>query len=146
MADYYTQFSCLLDVSTPENAARALELYNALSRENATEDPPSDGFALSIQPEHGGTVLWMRDDGTGDPAHVLEFVRRCAAAFGLTKSNSGRESSKRRNVCTLIPGPKIRARCRPAPLSDPILPVGLHRSGSARRVHPCLRRIISNRR
>lgn len=84
MADYFTQFSCLLDVGTPKNAARALELYNALSRENATEDPPSDGFALSIQPEHGGTVLWMRDEGTGDPAHVLRFVRTCAAAFGLT--------------------------------------------------------------
>ncbi len=84
MADYYTQFSCLLDVGTPENAARALELYNALSQQNATEDPPSDGFIVSIQPEHGGTVLWMRDEGTGDPAHVLQFVRRCAAAFGLT--------------------------------------------------------------
>ena len=64
MADYYTHFSCLLDVGTRENAARALELYNALSDENAGEDPPSDGFALSIQPEHGGTHLWMRDDGT----------------------------------------------------------------------------------
>src|SRR5690606_34244894 len=31
MADYYTHFSCLLDVGTPENAARALELYNALA-------------------------------------------------------------------------------------------------------------------
>ena len=84
MADYYTQFSCLLDVGTPENAARALELYTALSQQNATEDPPSDGFALSIQPEHGGTMLWMRDEGTGDPAQVIAFVKRCAATFGLT--------------------------------------------------------------
>ncbi|WP_423206869.1 hypothetical protein E2974_18565 [Paracoccus yeei] len=84
MADYFIHFSCLLDVGTPENAARALELYTAFSQQNATEDPPSDGVVLSIQPEHGGTVLWMRDEGTGDPAHVLEFVRRCASAFGLT--------------------------------------------------------------
>src|SRR5690606_34078124 len=84
MADYFTHFSCLLDVGTPENAARALELYNSLSDENAAEDPPSDGFMLSIQPEHGGTHLWMRDDGTGDPEHVIRFVMRCAAAFGLT--------------------------------------------------------------
>ena len=28
MADYFTHFSCLLDVGTPENAARALDLYN----------------------------------------------------------------------------------------------------------------------
>ena len=84
MADYYTHFSCLLDVGTPENAARALEIYNTLSETNAAEDPPSEGFLLSIQPEHGGTRLWMRDDGTGDPGHVLQFVKRCAAEFGLT--------------------------------------------------------------
>ena len=84
MANYFTHFSCLLDVGSPENAARALDLYNALARENAGEDPPSDAFMLSIQPEHGGTQLWMRDDGTGDPEHVIQFVKRCAAAFGLT--------------------------------------------------------------
>ena len=84
MADYFTHFSCLLDVGTPEQAARALDLYNALSDENAAEDPPSDGFLLSIQPEHGGTQLWMRDDGTGDPEHVIQFVKRCAKEFGLT--------------------------------------------------------------
>ena len=84
MADYFTHFSCLLDVGTPENAARALDIYTALSQENAAEDPPSDGFALSIQPEHGGTMLWMRDEGTGDPAQVIAFVKRCAATFGLT--------------------------------------------------------------
>jgi hypothetical protein len=84
MADYYTHFSCLLDVGTSENAARALDLYNALADENATEDPPSDGFLLSIQPEHGGTQLWMRDDGTGDPEHVIRFVKRCAVEFSLT--------------------------------------------------------------
>lgn len=84
MADYFIHFSCLLDVGTPENAARALDLYTALSQENAAEDPPSDGFALSIQPEHGGTMLWMRDEGTGDPAQVIAFVKRCAEIFGLT--------------------------------------------------------------
>ena len=84
MADYYTHFSCLLDVGTPENAARALDLYNALADDNAAEDPPSEGFLLSIQPEHGGTQLWMRDDVTGDPEHVVHFVKRCAAEFGLS--------------------------------------------------------------
>ena len=48
MADYFTHFSCVLDVGTPENAARALDLYNRLSEENASEDPPSEGFDLSI--------------------------------------------------------------------------------------------------
>ncbi len=84
MANYYTHFSCLLDVGTPENAARALDLYNALSQENQAEDPPSEGFLVSIEPEHGGTQLWMRHDETGDPEHVIQFVKRCATAFGLT--------------------------------------------------------------
>jgi|HubBroStandDraft_2_1064218.scaffolds.fasta_scaffold548550_2 hypothetical protein len=38
MADYFTHFSCLLDVGTPENAARAVELYD-----NTSED--DDGLA-----------------------------------------------------------------------------------------------------
>jgi hypothetical protein len=84
MANYFTHFSCLLDVGTPENAARALDLYNRLSETGASEEPPSDGFLLSIQPEHGGTQLWMRDDVTGDPERLIQFVKRCAAEFGLT--------------------------------------------------------------
>jgi hypothetical protein len=83
MADYFTHFSCLLDVGTPENAARALDLYNALSEEGASEEPPSEGFLLSIQPEHGGTQLWMRDDVTGDPESLIQFVKLCAAEFDL---------------------------------------------------------------
>ena len=84
MADYFTHFSCLLDVGTPENAARALDLYNALADDTAAEDPPSDGFVLSIQPEHGGTQLWMGDDVTGDPEHVIYLDKRLATEFGLT--------------------------------------------------------------
>ncbi len=96
MADFYTHFSCLLDVGTPENAARALDLYNALSAEGALEEPPSDGFLLSIQPEHGGTQLWMREDETGDPERLIQFVKRCAAAFGL----KGRWGFQYANTCS----------------------------------------------
>lgn len=84
MAEYLTHFSCLLDVGTADNAARALHLYTALSEDNAAEDSPSDGFRLSIEPEYGGTQLWIRDDRTGDPEHVIRFVKRCADAFDLT--------------------------------------------------------------
>lgn len=84
MAEYFTRFSCLLDVGTPQNAARALELYNTLSKQGASEEPPSGGFLLSIEPEYGGTQLWMRDDGTGDPERLIQFVKRCATEFGLT--------------------------------------------------------------
>jgi len=96
MADYFTHFSCLLDVGTPANAARALDLYNALSEAGASEEPPSDGFLLSIQPEHGGSALWMRDDVTGDPERVIQFVKRCAAEFQLT----GRWGVQYANTCS----------------------------------------------
>ena len=46
MADYFTHFSCLLDVGTPENAARALDLYNRLSEEGASEEPPSEASSF----------------------------------------------------------------------------------------------------
>ena len=96
MADFFTHFSCLLDVRTPENAARALEIYNRLMKENAAEDPPSEAFLLSIQPEHGGTQLWIRDDTTGDPQAVIDFVLRCAEQFGLI----GRWGFQWANTCS----------------------------------------------
>ncbi|BCI72459.1 hypothetical protein SPKIRA_32890 [Sphingomonas paucimobilis] len=96
MADYFTHFSCLLDVGTPENAARALDLYNRLSKASASEEPPSEGFLLSIQPEHGGTQLWMREDVTGDPERLIQFVKRCAAEFRL----SGRWGFQYANTCS----------------------------------------------
>lgn len=77
MADYFTHFSCLLDVGTNENAVRALELYSALSDEDDDEPVLSDGFLLSVQPEHGGTELWIRDDVSGDPKRVIRFVKLC---------------------------------------------------------------------
>ena len=96
MADYFTHFSCLLDVGTPETAARALDLYNQLSEDGASEEPPSDSFLLSIQPEHGGSKLWMRDDVTGDPERLIQFVIRCAAEFHLT----GRWGFQYANTCS----------------------------------------------
>ena len=81
MADYFTHFSCLLDVGTPENAARALELYN-----HAPADDDgfslSDGFLLSLDSE-GRSQLRIRDDATGDPERVIEFVLLCAEQFDL---------------------------------------------------------------
>ena len=55
MADYFTHFSCLLDVGTPQNAARALDLYNRLSEDGAAED---------------GGALWTsaRPDASPPPA------------------------------------------------------------------------------
>lgn len=84
MANYFTHFSCLLDVGTHQNADRAVDLYKALPDGSSADDPPANSFLLSIQPEHDGTQLWIRDDDTGDPEHVIRFVMDCAATFGLT--------------------------------------------------------------
>ncbi len=96
MAEYLTQFSCLLDVGSAENAAKALDLYTTFCADGAEEDPPSEGFALSIDPAHGGTTLWMRDAGSGDPEAMIQFVKRCARAFGLT----GRWGFQYANTCS----------------------------------------------
>lgn len=96
MADYFTHFSCLLDVGTPQNAARALDLYNALSEAGAAEEPPSEGFLVSIQPEHGGSQLWLRDDVSGDPERLIQFVKLCATEFGL----KGRWGFQYANTCS----------------------------------------------
>jgi hypothetical protein len=50
MADFFMHFSCVLDVGTHDNAARALDLYQGFTQDAAREDVPSDGFLLSIQP------------------------------------------------------------------------------------------------
>ncbi len=96
MADYFTHFSCLLDVGTPQDAARALDLYNALSEAGASEEPPSEGFLISIQPEHGGSQLWLRDDVSGDPERLIQFVKLCAAEFSL----KGRWGFQYANTCS----------------------------------------------
>lgn len=82
MADYFTHFSCLIDVGTPENAAQAFALFAALA-EDEDDEVRGDGFVVSVE-EPGSSQLWIRDEGSGDPEHVVGFVRRCAAAFGLT--------------------------------------------------------------
>ena len=84
MADYFTHFSCVLDVGTPDHAARALDLYPAFMKEAAREGTLAGGFQVSIHPDQGRTKLWMRDEVTGDPLQVIIFVQRCAEAVGLT--------------------------------------------------------------
>jgi hypothetical protein len=79
MAVYFTNFSCLLDVGTPQNVARALDLYANASDDDGTL---SDGFLLSSN-EEGGAELWIRDECSGDPERVIKFVLLCAEEFDL---------------------------------------------------------------
>ncbi|MBX3583250.1 MAG: hypothetical protein KF810_15275 [Rhizobiaceae bacterium] len=82
MANYYTHFSCLLDVRATENVEQALDVYRTLSRELESEGV-SIGFVASVDSERSATTLWIRDEDHGDPEHVITFVRRCAEVFNL---------------------------------------------------------------
>lgn len=91
MADYYTHFSCLLDLGTAEKAAKALEIYR---RMDSGEDDGDDtlaglyggcfGFELQLQEGSDGSVLWISDEDGGDVESVIRFVLRCAEELDLT--------------------------------------------------------------
>ena len=83
MADYFTHFSCLLDVRTAANAARALEIYENGVLADDPDHPLAYGLAVSIDQARGGTVLWLHDEERGDPECVIAFVVLCAEAFDL---------------------------------------------------------------
>lgn len=82
MADYLTGFSCLFDTGSAANAARAEAIRAKLDAE-LEGDGEAMGFQMAPCPESGPGVLWLHADEAGEPEHVLAFVRRCAAAFGL---------------------------------------------------------------
>ena len=76
MADYFTHFSCLLDVGTPERAAAAMAMFQRCRVEDEEADEPQyRGFDLSPQDEGLSGQLWIRDDDGGDPDGVVVFVR-----------------------------------------------------------------------
>ena len=50
MADYYTQFSCILDVGTAENAARADMIRGELAAELDRHEGESLGFRDGRRP------------------------------------------------------------------------------------------------
>jgi len=84
MADYFTQFSCLLDTGSPEKAARALELFARLkAEEDATGEWQAAGFTLQLQDGPGKSMLWIHDDDHGDVENLIAFVLRCAEELDL---------------------------------------------------------------
>lgn len=85
MADYFTQFSGVLDVGAPDKAAAALDLFLRLREaDEASDDPEFSGFALSLPDGPGSSVLWFHDDGQGDVEGVIRFVLRLAEDIDLT--------------------------------------------------------------
>lgn len=86
MADYFTHFSCVLDVGSPDKATAALELLDRLHlEEEDADDPEYSGFALSLQDGPGSSVLWFHDDdGQCDTDGIIRFVLRLAEELDLT--------------------------------------------------------------
>ena len=85
MADYFTHFSCIIDVGTADKAARALALFQDLrAAEQDADEPEFAGLTLSRQDAPEGSTLWIHDDEHGDVEAVISFVLRLADALDLT--------------------------------------------------------------
>ncbi len=84
MADYFTHFSCILDVGSAENVVAALDLIETYAAELEADEGLEPGFDLEVDPSSGPSALWIHGDGHGDPEHVIAFVLRCAEAFDLS--------------------------------------------------------------
>lgn len=97
MADYFTHFSCLLDVGTAEKALRAIDFVVELRDEDDQSDEPQfHGFDLSLQDGPKSSILWIRDDASGDVEAVVTFVLRLAEALDL----SGLWGFEHSNTCS----------------------------------------------
>ena len=85
MADYFTHFSCLIDVGSPEKAARALALFQGLrAADQDADELDVSGFTLAHQDAPEGSTLWIHDDEHGDVEAVIRFVLRLAEDLDLT--------------------------------------------------------------
>lgn len=86
MADYFTHFSCFLDVGSPAKATVARDLLTRLHLdEESADDPEYSGFAMSQQDGPESSILWFHDDdGQGDADGVIRFVLRLTEEIDLT--------------------------------------------------------------
>ena len=85
MADYFTHFSCLLDVGSPDKTARAIALFHELrAADQDADDPEVAGFDFVRQNAPEGCTLWIQDDDHGDAEAVIRFVLRLAEELELT--------------------------------------------------------------
>ena len=83
MAEFYTQFSCILDVGTADNAKHSELVRAEFAAEMYRDEGGSPGFAMMVQPELGPGALWLHSDDQGDPEHVIQFVLRLAEELSL---------------------------------------------------------------
>jgi len=83
MADYFCQFSCVLDVGSSESAEQADAIRGELAAELDRHEGAALGFEMEIDHETGPGALWIHADEYGEPEHVTRFVLRCAETFDL---------------------------------------------------------------
>ncbi len=85
MADYFTHFSCLLDVGTPDKAARALDLFQGLREEDqdgtirSSQALPSRSRMRPRAARPSGSMTTTH----GDVEAVIRFVLRLAEDLDL---------------------------------------------------------------
>lgn len=84
MADYFTHFSCMLDVRTPANMRQALVIHKELEAELDRDQHLAIGFAVAIDAHSPGSIWIYDEDGFGDVENVIAYVLRCAEVFDLT--------------------------------------------------------------
>lgn len=100
MADYFTHFSCLIDVGSPEKAARALELFHDLRAADQHADEQGDveaviRFVLRLAEDLDLTGLWgfqyaltcsrPRLDAFGGGAHIIDLGARKSIGWTSTQ-------------------------------------------------------------
>lgn len=81
MADYFTQFSCLLEVGAG-NIETALAIHARMAEDLETDDGIASGFVAEPATD-SDSALWLHADDHGEPEHVIAFALRCAEAFDL---------------------------------------------------------------
>ncbi|MBN8903740.1 MAG: hypothetical protein J0H57_22170, partial [Rhodospirillales bacterium] len=62
MADFYTQFSCIFDVGTAENAARAEMIRGEFAAELDRDEGETLGFDMEVDHESDPGALWIHSD------------------------------------------------------------------------------------
>jgi len=84
MVDYFTQFSCVLDVGDADNAAAALAIHAQMAIDLEADDDIAIGFVAAVSSDEPSSLWLTDDDGHGEPEHVVAFALRCAQAFNLS--------------------------------------------------------------
>ena len=85
MADYFTSFSCFLDVGSAANVAPARTILSQLGERLETEENGAAlGFTMQSDEGSGPGMLCLYSEEDGEPEHVIAFVKLCAEAFALT--------------------------------------------------------------